>query len=133
MTSLLPEVPLDKQKNELLSQTQSELVLRGWNQEATQQVHDQDYQPLSTVAMEWFYWGGATFYDSGCGAAFEESCSRAGRRTEVESKRTGEEEKQSRSTSEEDKVTSRQHSRGDLKLPIIKPKPERDKHKSVSS
>lgn len=74
------EVPLDEQQNELSSQSSSELVLRGENQEVAQQVHDQDYQPLSTVAMEAICWGGWIFYNSRCVATFKESHSRAGER-----------------------------------------------------
>lgn len=103
MVSTLPEVPLDKQQNELLSQSRNELVLRGGKKEATLQVHDQDFQPLATVAMETFCWGGVIFYNSGYVAAFGQNHSRAGKRTEVESKRTGTEETQT--TSEENKLT----------------------------
>lgn len=115
-TSTLPAVLSAKQQDELLSQSQCELAPRGANQEAAQQVLGQGSPPLSTVAMELSNQGGATSQGSGCVVAVRERHSRAGERTEGESKQTGGEEGQKEGGLERNKAAGQQHRGGLLKF-----------------
>lgn len=87
--STMPTVPSVKQQEELLSQSQYELAPKRANPEAAQQVLSQGCSPLSTVAMEQSDQGGAGSQGSGCVVAGRERHSRAGERTDGESKQTG--------------------------------------------
>ncbi|XP_035856084.1 uncharacterized protein si:ch211-207j7.2 isoform X2 [Sander lucioperca] len=113
-TSTLAAVPSAKQQKELLSKRQSELAPRGANQEAAQQVLGQSFSPLSTVAMELSNQGGAASQSSGCVVAVRKRHSRAGERTEGESKQTGREggQKERESGLERNKAVGQKHGGG---------------------
>ncbi|XP_033479350.2 uncharacterized protein LOC117254968 isoform X2 [Epinephelus lanceolatus] len=134
-TSTFPEVPSAKQQEELLTQRQSQIAPRGANQEAAQQVLGQSSSPLSAVAMELSNQGGAISQGSGCVIAVRERHSRAGGRTEGESKQTGGEGGQKECGLERNKAVEQQHGRGLLKFSktVHTQELKTEKHSFVSS
>ncbi|XP_044044928.1 uncharacterized protein LOC122872901 [Siniperca chuatsi] len=134
-TSTLPAVPSAKQQEELFSQSQCELAPWGTNQEAAQQVLGQGSPPLSTVATELSNGGGAASQGSACVVAVKERHSRAGERTEGESKQTGGEEGQKEGELERNKAVGQKHGEGLLKFSksIQTQELKTEKYKFVSS
>ncbi|XP_029286164.1 uncharacterized protein misp3 [Cottoperca gobio] len=127
--STLHAVTSAEQQEELLSQSQNELAPKGENQEAAQQVLGQSSSPLSTVAMELFNQGGAASQGSGCVYhTVRERHSRAGERTEGESKQTGVEGGQKERGLQGNKTVEQQHGGGLLKTEV-----KTEKHSFVSS
>ncbi|XP_068176725.1 uncharacterized protein misp3 isoform X2 [Antennarius striatus] len=113
-TSTLPAVPSAKQQNELSTHSQREHTPKGPNQEATQQVLGQGSPPLSSVAMELSSKGGAASQGYVC-VVLSERHSRAGEKTQKESKQASGENDLKEVGLQRNKVLEQKHGEGLLK------------------